>query len=501
MNNSNISNYLYLSKKFEQVHNIKNILNIVEWDYSTFMPSLSATNRQDDIATLSSIAHEIITSSEVQELIIKAETETSSLDHWQLANLREMKRHVTHAISISTELQKDFIKASGECEFIWREARKNNDFNQLKPYLERVVHLVKEISQAKAQCFSSSKYDALIDQYDPDSNSNNIKKIYAILKKELPNLLNQIMEKQSIEELLPITETIDANTQKAIGIKIMEKMGFNFKAGRLDESAHPFCGGTSTDVRITTRYNVNNFVNGIMGIIHETGHALYEMNLPNDYTNQYVGKARGMAFHESQSLIMEMQACRSREFIEFLAKLLRDDFGFRGKEYSSDNLFKMITRVTPSFIRVDADEVTYPLHVILRFEIEEAIFEGNLTVNEIPQLWNEKMQKYLGIIPDSFALGCLQDIHWPSGSFGYFPSYTNGAIIASMLMNSAKAQFPNINSNLVQGDFNELNLYLNQNLRNFGCLYKSGELLEKATGYEEIQSNIFINYLTEKYLK
>ena len=416
MNNSNISNYQQLSKKFEQVHNIKNILNIVEWDYSTFMPPLSATNRQDDIAVLSSMMHDIITSNEVQELITKAESEKSSLDHWQLANLREIKRHVTHASSISTKLQKDFIKASGECEFIWRDARRNNDFNKLKPYLESVVHLVKEISRAKAQCFNSSKYDALIDQYDSGSNSNNIKKTYAVLKNALPDLLNNIIEKQSTEELLPVTESIDINTQKAIGIKIMEKMGFNLKAGRLDESTHPFCGGTSTDVRITTRYDVNNFVNGIMGIIHETGHALYEMNLPSDYTNQYVGKARGMALHESQSLIMEMQACRSHEFIEFFAKLLRDDFGFRSKEYSSDNLFKMITRVTPSFIRVDADEVTYPLHVILRFEIEEAIFEGDLTVNEIPQLWNEKMQKYLGIVPDSFATGCLQDIHWPSGS-------------------------------------------------------------------------------------
>jgi carboxypeptidase Taq len=239
---------------------------------------------------------------------------------------------------------------------------------------------------------------------------------------------------------------------------------------------------------------------GIFGIIHETGHGLYQQNLPVLYRDQPVGQAKGMAFHESQSLIMECQACITPEFMQFLAKLLRDDFGLKGAAYSAENLYKLQTRVKPSLIRVDADEVTYPLHVILRFEIEKAIIKDNLQAEDIPALWNAKMKEYVGIFPPTDSDGCMQDIHWPAGSLGYFPAYTNGAIIGSMLMKAAQAKYPSLKKQLSEGNFQDLNTYLNEKLRCWGSVKDSGNLLQTATGYTRINPGIFIEYLQGKYL-
>jgi carboxypeptidase Taq len=299
--------------------------------------------------------------------------------------------------------------------------------------------------------------------------------------------------------VLPINE-VPIEQQKLIGRKIMEVMGFDFTRGRIDDSTHPFCGGTAFDVRITNRYKTDDFISGIMGIVHETGHALYEQNLPANYKNQLVGKAKGMAIHESQSLLMEMQVGRSKEFCEFLSKLLNDEFGLKGQEYSADNLYKLNTRVKPSLIRVDADEVTYPMHVMLRFEIEELLINKELTLNDIPDFWNKKMQEYLGVVPNTNSEGCLQDIHWPSGSFGYFPAYTCGAIIASMLMEGARKSAITIDADITMGNFNSINEFLNNKVRNFGSLKTTKDLIKDATGENKINTEIFLKYLKTKYL-
>lgn len=495
-----VPNYSKLEKYFAQINNLSNLLSIISWDYTAFMPPLAAPSRQVEIGELSSIIHKMSNSPEIEELIAKAELESTKLDEWQLANIREIKRNFAQAISVSEELHQKYTNASNECEFIWRNARANNDYKGLKPYFKEVINLTREVAASKADYFKTSKYDALINIYQPGSNCKSIRAVYDTLKTELPGLLQKITEKQSKEKILPLNEHVSVAQQKAIGKKIMEIMGFDFGMGRLDESTHPFCGGTSSDVRMTTRYDESNFITGLMGVIHETGHGLYEMNLPAKYKNQPVGKARGMAFHESQSLIMEMQATISHEFIEFLSRLLKSEFGFRGKEYEPENLFKVVTVVKPGFIRVDADEVTYPLHVILRFEMEEALINGEIEIDDLPEIWNNKMESYLGIRPANYAQGCLQDIHWPSGSFGYFPSYTDGAIIASQLMAKANSSSRNIKESLRAGSFKELNEFLNKNLRNYGSLKTSGDLLLAATGNSEIQPEIFLNYLREKYL-
>jgi carboxypeptidase Taq len=492
--------YYLLEKQIAKVSQLSNLAALVSWDCATMLRPGSAHARQEELATLHEIIHDLSTSDELGDLIQAAAANESLLDDWQKSNLKLIQRSFQESRAIAPEMKRELSIASSACEFMWRQCKANNDFKTLVPYLDRVFSASIAISKAVADKFDKSTYEILVQSFDPDRQISEIKQVYDVLKKELPVLIGQIIQKQSSQKVIKLTSSISQDTQKAIGLKVLEKMGFDLNRGRLDRSAHPFCTGSRSDTRITTRYDENNFLSSLLGVIHEAGHGLYQQNLPEKYTSQPVGAAKGMAFHESQSLIMEMQACSSYQFAEFLAKLLKDDFGFSSLEYSGDNLYKLMTRVRPSFIRVDADEVTYPLHVILRFDIEQEIVRRNIKAADLPEIWNNKMSQYLGIVPDSYAQGCLQDIHWPSGLLGYFPSYTNGAIIASMLMQSAIKQEASIYSQLVHGDFSALNKYLNNNLREYGSLKSSQELLLAATGKEKIDAVVFLDYLKQKYL-
>ena len=495
-----INNYLKLEKEIEQISHLSNIASLAHWDSATMLKAGSAKTRQQEMATLESLIHEMSTSQKFGNLLEAALSEEDFLDDWQKANLKLAKKSYEEEVCITPEMKYEFSIAAGESEFAWRRCRAENDFKTLVPYLDRVFKASTQIATAKSETLGKPIYDSLVDSFDPEREVSEITQVYNVLKKELPELITKIAEKQSSEKVIKLTKPIDEKTQKTIGLKVLEKMGFDLNRGRLDKSTHPFCIGGRFDVRITTRYDENNFLSSLFAVIHETGHGLYQQNLPEKYINQPVGKPKGMAFHESQSLIMEMQACTSLEFTEFLAQLLKDKFNISGPEYSGENLYRLMTRVHPSFIRVEADEVTYPLHVILRFEIEQQIINGKIKAADLPELWNSKMKEYLGVIPDSYSNGCLQDIHWPAGMIGYFPSYTNGAIISSMIMDRAKKQNINIDTELSKGTFDSLNHYLNKNLRQYGSLKASKELLQESTGLRQIDPVIFIDYLKNKYL-
>jgi carboxypeptidase Taq len=497
---STARSYFELEKQIAQTIHLKNIISLTHWDTATMLAKGSAASRQQEIATVASILHSMMSAKEVGKLIEAALHEEHILDEWQRANLNAIKKAYDETNCISPEMQRAYNIAAGECEFVWRTARKNNDFKQLAPYLDRVFDIVRDIASIKATHFAKKPYDILLDTYNPDFTSNSIEEVYAVLKAELPGLIQDIIAKQASEKVIPLTKKIDEATQRAINLTIIEQMGFSLDHGRLDTSAHPFCSGSNDDVRLTTRYDEDNFLSSLTGTIHEVGHGLYQQNLPQAYRDQPVGGPKGMAFHESQSIIMERQACTSIAFTDFLAALLRDEFGLKGKEYDAENLYKLLTRVVPSLVRVDADEVTYPLHVILRFEIEEALIEGSIKANDLPELWGTKMQAYLGITPQTDDVGCMQDIHWPSGQLGYFPAYANGAIIASMLMQAAQRKYPTMEAALRKGNFNDLNNFLTENLRKFGDMKSSSDLLAGATGHTKIQPTIFLEYIKKKYL-
>ncbi|WP_375326792.1 carboxypeptidase M32 [Candidatus Tisiphia endosymbiont of Nemotelus uliginosus] len=495
-----MKNYILLKQELEKISHIDNVISVLYWDISVNIPVGAINSRTKEIAYLSSLTHSILTSSKLGELVDSCTQDAELLDEWQLANVQAIKKSIIESKCIDEDLRTKYIMASTKCEMIWREARQNNDYQLLKPYLQSVLDYTKEMAQAKAPTLNCSAYEALVDKYDPGRKSEDIRKVFNEIKTTLPTLIDQVIAKQSNDKVLPMTKPISKDLQKLIAKGLMEIMEFNFTTGRLDESAHPFCGGTPYDIRLTNRYNEYNIISGIMGVIHETGHGLYEYNLPTPYKNQPVGNAKGMAIHESQSLFMEMQVGRSREFCEFLATLLRDEFNLQGAEYSADNLYKLVTRVSRSYIRVEADEVTYPLHVIIRFELEEALIKGELSLDDLPYYWNNKMHEYVGVRPKNDREGCLQDIHWPMGSFGYFPSYTNGAIIASMLMHQAQIKNSNIKAEIIGGDFSNINHFLNNNIRKYGSLKTTSKLLEDATGKAEVQPQIFLTYLKQKYL-
>ena len=279
----------------------------------------------------------------------------------------------------------------------------------------------------------------------------------------------------------------------------MAAIGFDFDRGRLDVSHHPFCGGGSEDIRITTRYDIDDFSSSLMGIMHETGHAMYEMGLPKAWRYQPVGAPLGMAIHESQSLLIEMQVCRSRSFLNYAGPLMQEFFGVNNNELGIENLYRLYTHVEPGFIRVDADEVTYPAHIILRYRLERALISGDLSLPDLPTAWNDGMQKLLDIEPPNNRLGCLQDIHWPSGDFGYFPTYTLGAMIAAQLYYAAKLDIPSIESEIEEGKFSTLMTWLSKNIHSHGSRFSADQLLNTVTG-SSLDPAIFQSHLKNRYL-
>ncbi|MFB0970414.1 MAG: carboxypeptidase M32, partial [Pseudomonadales bacterium] len=331
---------------------------------------------------------------------------------WQSANLREIGRVYREATCMPSDLVEAQQLATSKSEQAWRECRAANDWNTMKPLLAEVVNLSRREAEVRSSASDLGLYDALLDTYEPDVRSAQLDEVFADLKSFLPPFLDQVLGSQAQETLLPVTGDFSIEKQRALGMQIMGSLGFDFEHGRLDVSHHPFCGGVPEDVRITTRYDTESFVSAIMAVIHETGHAMYEQGLPKDWTSQPVGNALSAGTHESQSLLMEMQACRTKEFMNFMTPLAQRSFlGTETNDpaWSADNIYKLYTRVEKGFIRVDADEVTYPLHVILRYEIEKDLIEGKIEVSDLPALWHEKMTRYLGVATENnYTDGLLQ---------------------------------------------------------------------------------------------
>ncbi len=492
------SAYRRLEALFRKSSLIGDTLSVLHWDMSTMMPDGGAGARSDQLALLKTMAHELITAPDLPDLLDAAAGE--DLDGWQAANLAEMRREWVHAAALPADLVEAMAKAESACEMIWRQARPAADFSLVRPHLAALLALVRQAAQAKAQHLGVSPYDALLDQYEPDGRSDDIDVIFADLEGFLPDFLGQVLEAQGRRPAAPLPPgPFPAARQKEVGETFMRTLGFDFNHGRLDTSFHPFCGGYPEDVRITTRFDEADFTSALMGVLHETGHALYDFGLPPAWRSQPVGRARGMVVHESQSLLMEMQACRSPEFMAWAAPVLAQAFGGSGPLWQADNLYRQGIRVDPGFIRVDADEVTYPAHVIIRYRLEKALIEGAMEVEDLPGAWNEGYARLLGITPPDDRLGCLQDIHWYGGAWGYFPTYTLGAMTAAQWFESAKRANPAILPAIAAGDFGPLLAWLRPNIHAQASRYSTRELLTRATG-RPLDPAVFKAHLAARYL-
>ena len=492
--------YQQLEERFRRHAALGEAARVLGWDMSTLMPTGGAGARSEQLAALAVTQHDLLTASEVGGLLGEAEAGAEALDPWRAANLRAMRRRWRHATALPADLVEAQTKAGSACEMLWREARPKADFEAVRPALEEVLRLTREAAAAKAEALEVAPYEALLDQWEPGGSVARIDAVFDDLADFLPGFLEQVLDRQAAAPApLPLGGPFPAAQQEALGRRMMQTVGFDFDHGRLDVSLHPFCGGVPDDVRITTRWDEADFLTGLMAVLHETGHALYERGLPRDWRLQPVGEAGGMALHESQSLLIEMQAARGAEFVAFLAPLAREAFGGEGPAWETENLLRHYRRVARGHIRVDADEVTYPLHVILRFRLEQALISGDLPLVELPGAWNDGMEALLGIRPPDDRLGCLQDIHWYDGAWGYFPTYTLGALAAAQFFAAARAARPEIPEALGRGDFAPLMGWLREKVHAAGSRLSADGLLEEATG-QSLDAAVFKAHLQKRYL-
>jgi carboxypeptidase Taq len=492
--------YQSLEVRFARIASIEDALGILHWDAETMMPAGANEGRADQLATLRGLAHELLTAPATGDLLEEASRDTSSLTDGQQANLREMQRLYLHAAAVPGDLVEANSRAVSRAEMAWRSARKASDFGMLKPHLAEVLSLQRQIGQAKGEALGLSPYDALLDSYDPGLRQATIDPLFDDLRAGLPALIREVRARQAQRPPVePLRGPFPVEVQRRLGEGLMQAVGFDFSRGRLDISLHPFCGGSTGDVRITTRYDEANFVGALMGVLHESGHALYEQGRPEEWRRQPVGLARGMTLHESQSLLIEMQAGRTCEFVSYLTPLLQEAFGGTGSAWDADNLHRVYTKVEPSFIRVDADEVTYPAHILVRYEVETALIANRMSIDDLPEAFNAGVRDVLGLEVPNDRLGCLQDIHWPGGAWGYFPTYTLGAMAAAQLFDAACRAEPDILPSLSTGDFKPLRAWLRANVHAKGSLLSTDELLKAATG-RPLAADAYQKHLRQRYL-
>lgn len=489
--------YSQLRSTFARLSRFNHLSAIAGWDMAAMMPPAGSKARSEALAELSVLSHQILTAKQVGDWLDQAESE--DLNDLERADLREMRRKYQQSAVLPESLVQEKSLAGARCEHAWRVQRKGNDWDGFAENLREVVRLSRQEAKLRSEATGVGLYDSLLDMYEPGMTSAKLDVLFGDLKTWLPNLLKTVVEKQKSESRITPVGPFDIEKQRQLGLQVMARLGFNFDAGRLDVSAHPFCGGVPEDVRITTRYNEHEFLSAMMGVIHETGHARYEQNLPKEWLGQPVSNARSMGVHESQSLLFEMQLGCSEPFLKSIYPLVIEQFGQR-EGLDESNFIKLNQRVEAGLIRVDADEVSYPAHVILRYEIEKALIEGEIEVEDIPALWNRKMKEYLGIdTVGNYRDGCMQDIHWTDGGFGYFPTYTLGAMYAAQLFQCANHAIPTLQDDIARGDLTALFQWLQQNIWQHGSRFTTDQLIQNATG-ETLNPAYFRKHLESRYL-
>ncbi|HEX4241847.1 MAG TPA: carboxypeptidase M32 [Steroidobacteraceae bacterium] len=494
------SPYEQLEQEFRRLHAFRGALSLLRWDAAVMMPRGSADVRGEQLAALETEHHALLTTPKVARLLERAEAGSSQLDDWPLANLHEMRRQRDHAIATPPSLISRLAKATARAEVFWVEAKKANDFKLLAPHLEEVVHLVRDKAALLSQARGLAPYDALVDGFTPGVSTADIDTIFKALSRKLPGLINEAIEVQAAHGPAPLSGKFTPARQRALCVEVLKALGFPFDRGRLDESEHPFTEGVPGDIRVTTRFDASDPFSGLLGAVHETGHAMYDLGLPLEWRDQPVGRDRGLALEESQSLLFEMNLCRSRSFVKYVRPLMEKHLQVTGPEWEDANLYRHLIRVRRSTIRMDADELTYPVHIMLRYDLEKKMLEGSLPVTDLPEAWNASLEQRLNIRPANDVEGCLQDIHWAVGHFGYFPSYVLGAVIAGQLYEALRAARPALDEEVAAGQFGGVMEWLRDNVHGVGARLPVQELMKQATG-KPLTAAAYLRYLEAKYLE
>lgn len=500
-----MSKYAELCAYARQGATLRSIAALLGWDQETYMPKGGGEARAEQMALLAGMMHERGTSTEMGDLISAAEGE--GLNDQQRACVREFRRDYDKRTKLPKSLVEELARTGSKAQDVWKDARKNNDFKTFEPWLSKMVDLSRQ--KAEAYGYAGELYDALLDEYEPNATAKEVEGVFTPLGEHLSALVKELTESGTAPDDAPTKVHAPEERQHALGMHVLRAIGFDLDAGRLDITTHPFCEGLAPgDTRLTTRYDEKYFPGALYGTMHEAGHGMYEQGLPKGGAHEGPGGAQVNSFgtpladdislgiHESQSRMWENMVGRSRPFWKWIYKEACDQFAELGK-FEQEEVYRSVNIVRPTFIRVEADEGTYNLHVMLRFGIERSMLSGDLSVADLPGAWNARFKEMLGLdVPDD-TNGCLQDVHWSFGLFGYFPTYTLGNLYAAQFWQTIKKELPGLEDEFAKGDFGRLKQWLNTNIHAHGRRYGAGELCEKVTG-RPLESQPLMDYLGGK---
>ena len=484
-----------LNARLRRAQLLDSIGQILGWDEQVNLPSDSAAQRAAQHAALAETTHAAMSDSRIGELLVALEADVPTLTPDQQVVVRWARRDYDRATKLPADFVREKAEQGSRGYHAWADAKKTADFARYAPVLEKNLELAKR--EAAYLGHGDAPYDYMIDKHDPGMTAAVIEKLFDELKASLVPLVREIVGSK-IKARTDLLRGFPVEQQRAFLREVTETIGFNYARGRIDVSLHPFCSGNGADIRMTTRFDVDNPLDSLFSSIHETGHGLYEQGLATDQHHTALGQATGMGVHESQSRLWENQVARSRGFWTFFEPKFRAAFSEQLKTVSSDELYLAINAVEPTLIRVDADEVTYNLHIVLRFELEKKLFDGSLAVRDLPKAWNELSRSLLGLTPSNDREGVLQDVHWSDGAFGYFPSYCIGNMMAAQLWYRALTLRPQLEQEFARGDFTWLLGWLRETIHAQGKRLDTLGLVRHATG-EDLSPKYLLHYLRERY--
>lgn len=481
--------------RVREIGQLGSIESLLDWDSETFMPPNGLAVRAEQLALLASLGHQRRADPRLGELLAKLEGTTS--DPVQLTNIREVRRTHERAVKIPDDLVRRISKASTLAKVAWTKARAESNFPAFASHLRELLDLKRQVADCLGH--GGDRYDALLDEYEPGITSAQVSALFAALREPLANFVKQLQAARRQPDPAVLHRRFPRDAQERFARCLATAIGFDFQSGRMDVSTHPFCSGTGCgDVRFTTRYMEDFFNAAIFGVLHEAGHGIYEQGLDPQHAFTPMGQAASLGIHESQSRMWENFVGRSRPFWDHFYGDCQKEFPAALGNVSIEAFHAAINRVAPSMIRVEADEVTYNLHIILRFEIERAMLDGQVAIEDVPAAWNQKMADLLGVTPRNDAEGCLQDIHWAMGIFGYFPTYALGNLYAAQFFAAAGRDIPDLSDRLRRGDFQALHEWLRSHIHRHGQRYRPGELVEQAAGHP-LSIEPFLQYLRAKF--
>jgi carboxypeptidase Taq len=488
-----------LKDRLLRVKRLSEVSELLDWDQQTYLPEGAAAARGEQSATLSEVIHETLVSDTTGDLLARAEREIAGLDSESddARMLAVVRRDFDRETKIPADLVAELSRHAAVAHSIWVRARQENDFASFVPALEKMLDLTRR--KAEHLGYDGHIYDALLDAYEPGMKQADVARMFAELKPVLVKLIGAIGASTRPTDTQMLHRSYPVQAQRELTLALAAAFGFDLKRGRQDEAAHPFCSGFNRDdVRITTRFDPDYLGQGLYATLHETGHGLYEQGLPAEYDPTPLGASVSLGIHESQSRLWENLVGRSRPYCEFLFPRLEAAFPTATKGESAESLYRAVNAVKPSLVRVEADEVTYNLHIMVRFELECALLTGTLAVNDLPEAWNERMREYFGLTPPDDSQGVLQDVHWSAGLMGYFPTYALGNVISGQLWHAIRAAIPDLDEQTRRGRFDDLLAWLRANVHRYGRKYLPAELIQKATG-EPLTARHYTDYLTTKY--